>query len=94
MFVRHHHRQLDVNVDSTHVINIGSASLSLPPDLDAGYVLLDTDHTGHTLEFRSVAYDREAVAQVVFGLKHPGAEYIAGHLRGQRPESVGERARP
>ena len=94
LLVGHHHRQLDTMVGGTRVLNMGSVSLSLPPDPGAGYVLVDADRDGFTAELCSVPYDREAVAQATETLKHPGASYIAGHLRWELEESVGARPGP
>lgn len=54
-----------------------------PPDLRAGYVLLEADSRGYEVQFMNVEYDREAVIQAVQHANHPAGEYIIRFMRGQ-----------
>ena len=84
IFGGHHHRPLDVRASGKHIINVGSVSNPLPPDLRASYVILEADEGGYQVEHRRVDYDREAVIESIKRLRHPGSSYIIAHLRGQR----------
>lgn len=87
IFGGHHHRPLDVLVKGKRVVNVGSVSLPFPPDLRASYVILEAKATGYQIEHYRVEYDREAVVAEVERLRHPGAAYIIGQLRGLRQPS-------
>lgn len=80
--VGHTHWPLDKHVNHCHVINLGSVSNPLPPDLRASYVILEADEKGYRATHRRVVYDREAVVAVLQRLHHPGADYIIKLLRG------------
>jgi len=80
--VGHTHWPLDRQADGRRVINLGSVSNPLPPDLRASYVILEADAKGYRATHRRVAYDREAVVAVLQRLRHPGADYIIKLLRG------------
>lgn len=80
--VGHTHQVMDVIVGETRVVNVGSVSNPVPPDLRAHYAILDADTAGHHLESRWVAYDREAVVARLEHLRHPGAQFIVQHMRG------------
>jgi predicted phosphodiesterase len=82
--VGHTHWPLETRVDGRRVVNLGSVSNPLPPDLRACYVVLRADESGYSLEHRRVDYDREAVIAAVQRLRHPGAEFIIRHMRGER----------
>lgn len=83
----HHHRPLDVMIKGKRVVNVGSVSIPFPPDLRASYVSLEANAVGYQLEHHRVDYDREAVIAAIEQLRHPGAGYIIGHLRGLRQPS-------
>jgi hypothetical protein len=65
------------------VVNPGSVSNPFPPDLRASYILLDVDQSGYQIYHQYVDYNHEAVIEEVERLRHPGAEYIVGGMRGQ-----------
>lgn len=83
VFGGHHHRPLDVQLNGKHIVNVGSVSNPIPPDLRASYVILEATSGQYRIEHYRVDYDREAVIQELERLHHPGAGYIIGHLRGQ-----------
>ena len=80
----HHHQPLDVTVRGVRVVNVGSVSNPLPPDLRASYALLVADRSHVHVQLRRVAYDRQAVAEAVQRIRHPGAAFIVQHMRGLR----------
>lgn len=83
IFVGHHHLVMDLQVNHIHIINPGSVSNSFPPDLRASYGILEADKTDHRFQFLRVDYDRDAVIAQLVNLRHPGAKYISGFMRGQ-----------
>ena len=84
IFGGHHHRPLDIHLQDQHLVNVGSVSNPVPPDLRASYVILTADASGYQVEHYRVDYDREAVVEQMLALRHPGANYVINHLRGQR----------
>ncbi|MCJ7736970.1 MAG: metallophosphoesterase family protein [Anaerolineae bacterium] len=83
VFVGHTHWPMETRVDGVHLANVGSVSNAFPPDLRAGYVMLEADETGYALQYRRVAYDREAVVRELRRVNHPAAPYIIRFLRGE-----------
>lgn len=90
VFAGHHHRQLDVTVGAQRAVNVGSVSMDLDHQR-ACYAVVDADTSGHRVELHAIDYDRDAVIQHLKDLRHPGRDYIIGHLRGTQAESPGER---
>lgn len=80
----HTHQQIDRKVGRWHILNPGSVSNPRQPVLQASYATLTATQAGYTVEHHSVDYDREAVIAQVQKLKHPGANFIVQHLRGER----------
>jgi hypothetical protein len=44
---------------------------------------LDADETGYELGFYRVAYDYQAVIDIVMRINHPARKFITGHLLGE-----------
>jgi predicted phosphodiesterase len=65
------------------VVNLGSVSNPLPPDLRASYGLLEANEDGFELGLHQAEYDREAVIARLQRQGHPGADFIIRHLRGE-----------
>ncbi len=82
--VGHTHWPMDLRVDGVHVVNLGSVSNPLPPDLRASYVILEAASSGYRLQHRWVDYDHQAVIAAAERVRHPVAGYIARHMLGQR----------
>ena len=82
--VGHTHWPFDRQIPSINVINLGSVSNPLPPDLRASYVMIQADRSGYQVSHRRVDYDHEAVVVALQRLHHPGAEFIIKHMRGER----------
>jgi predicted phosphodiesterase len=80
--VGHTHQPVDVMVRETRVVNEGSVSNPVPPDLQANYVILEADTTGSHVEHRRVKYGREGVIAALESLRHPGAGFIVQHRCG------------
>ena len=82
--VGHTHQQINRKVNQWHILNPGSISNPRPPILQASYAILDATSEGYKIEHRTVEYNRDEVIYQVQKLKHPGAEFIIKHLRGER----------
>ena len=81
--VGHTHLPMDVHVNGRRLVNVGSVSNPVLSDLRASYAILEAGGTGYEVELRRVDYDREAVIAAVQAIKHPGADFIIRHMRGQ-----------
>jgi predicted phosphodiesterase len=81
--VGHCHWPLDIRIIGKRVVNVGGVSNPLPPDLRASYVLLEADESGYRVQHRRTEYDREAVIAAVQKIRHPGADFIIRHMRGE-----------
>jgi hypothetical protein len=82
--VGHTHWPMDLHVDGIHVVNVGSVSNPLPPDLRASYVILEADESSYRPDHRRVGYDHQAVIAAVRRVRHPAADHIIRHMLGQR----------
>jgi predicted phosphodiesterase len=76
----HTHLPLDRTVDGIRVVNPGSVSNALSPDLRASYAILKAGPAGYQVEHRRVDYDREAVVDALRRMRHPGVEFIIRHM--------------
>jgi predicted phosphodiesterase len=81
--VGHSHTPLDVQVGKVRVVNAGSVSNPIAPDLRACYALLEADASGVQVTHCRVDYDRQAVIESLVRQRHPGAAFIVRHLRGE-----------
>lgn len=82
--VGHTHWPMDRRVDSVRVVNLGSVSNPMAPDLRASYILLDAGASGYWLQYRHVEYDHQTVIEAVEQSRHPDGDFIIGHQLGQR----------
>jgi predicted phosphodiesterase len=82
--VGHTHWPMELRVDGVHVVNLGSVSNPLPPDLRASYAILEADESSYRIEHRRVDYDHQAVIAAAQRVRHPVAGYIARYMTGQR----------
>lgn len=83
VFVGHTHVALDRTAVGVRVVNLGSVSNPVTPDLRATYVILHVDADGHRVERRRVEYDRAAAIAATHAVHHPDAADIAAFLRGE-----------
>jgi putative phosphoesterase len=84
LLVGHTHVPFDRSVGAVRVVNPGSVSNPLTPDLRAAYALLEVNRASYELSFQRVEYDRQAVIELSQKVNHPAAEYIASFMRGDR----------
>jgi predicted phosphodiesterase len=82
--VGHTHWPMNRRTGSYHVVNVGSVSNPVTPDLQACYALLHADHNGYRVEHRRVGYDRAAVIAAIHAVHHPAGEYIVSMLQGKK----------
>lgn len=85
VLVGHTHEPLARRVDGTLLVNLGSVSNPTAPDLRACYVLLEIGREGVAAVHRRVPYDAAAFAETVRRSRHPAAEHVLAHQRGERP---------
>lgn len=84
IFVGHTHWALDRTVNGVRVVNLGSVSLPVIPELRASYVLLAADEQGYRLNLRKVDYDRQRAIAQLQAQQHPAYATIRGFLNGER----------
>lgn len=84
-FGGHHHLTLDVDIGGRRVVNLGSLSNHVLPEIYASYVVLEADATSHHLEHCRVDYDCEIVIREMARVHYPGAEFVSRYLRGEHP---------
>ena len=84
VFVGHTHVPLDRQIGKRRVINLGSISNPITAGLQATYVLLEANEQNHTIQFRHVDYDREAVIKAIEHSGHPTPAFLIGFMRGER----------
>ena len=82
--VGHTHWPMDRHVGGTRVVNLGSVSNPMAPDLRASYALLEADASGYQLAQRWVDYDRQAVIEALQRSRHPASEFIVSYFLGQQ----------
>ncbi len=81
--VGHTHWPLDLRLNGVHLINLGSVSNPMTPDLRASYFILAADVSGYRIQQRRVEYDHQAVIAAVQRVQHPAADYIIRSMLGQ-----------
>ena len=84
IFVGHTHWALDRTVNGARVVNLGSVSLQVLPDLRASYVMMEADEGGYQLAIRKVDYDHDLVISQLEAQRHPGLATIRAFLSGER----------
>lgn len=90
VFVAHTHWPLDrllpatEHTSSLRVVNVGSVSNPIVPDLRASYALLDVHPSGHEIRLRSVPYDVGAVLAAIDRSQHPSTAFIRSYFLGER----------
>lgn len=82
--IGHTHQQINRKVGRWHILNPGSISNPRLPILAASYAMLEVTDKGYKIEHRTIEYDRDKVIFQLEKLRHPGAKFIIGHLRGER----------
>jgi predicted phosphodiesterase len=74
--VGHTHRFLDRIIDGIRVVNLGSISNPVTPDLRASYALLTATTSGYQLQMRYVEYDWQAVLVAIQQSGHATKPYL------------------
>jgi predicted phosphodiesterase len=81
--VGHTHIPLDRTAGGVRVINLGSVSNPVTPELLASYAIVKANNSGYQVQLRRVPYDREAVIEAVKRSGHPAGDYIIQFMRGE-----------
>ncbi len=81
--VGHTHVPFDMQVRGKRVINPGSVSNPPAADVRASYAIISAHEQGYRVEQRRVDYDQEQVIEMLLRIRHPAAEFIIKHLRGE-----------
>jgi predicted phosphodiesterase len=81
--VGHTHIPLDRTVSGFRVVNLGSVSNPVTPELVASYAIVKANNSGYQLQLRRVPYDREAVMEAIRRARHPASDYLLGFMRGE-----------
>jgi len=76
----HTHLPLDLRWKGIHLVNPGAISLSLTPDRDAHYAILETTRDGYSVNHRQVSFDHQLVVDQLVKLHHPGRAFLIKHL--------------
>jgi putative phosphoesterase len=74
--VGHTHKPLDRCIDGVRVVNLGSVSNPVAPDLRASYALLTATTSGYQLQMRYVEYDWQAVLAAIQQSGHTTKPYL------------------
>lgn len=74
--VGHTHRLLDRSVGGVRVVNLGSVSNPVTPDIRATYALLTATTSGYQLQMRYVEYDWRAVLVAIQESGHTTRAYL------------------
>lgn len=82
--VGHTHQPFSIQFSAKRIINPGSVSNHVGPDVRASYAILYADENGFEVEFFRVGYDHEKVIDQLDQIKHPARRFIKQHLRGGR----------
>ncbi len=80
----HTHWPLERRVNGKHLVNLGSVSNPLAPDLRASYVLLQANSEGYEITHCRVDYSRGEVIAALERNRVPGRQFVIEHMLGQR----------
>lgn len=83
--VGHTHEPVLRHIADKTVVNLGSVSNPVAPDLRASYVILDSSRSRTSVHHRRVSYDHQAFIESVHRSHHPEADFILSHQRSERP---------
>ncbi len=83
VLVAHTHVPFDRDAGEARVVNPGSVSNPMPPDLRASYAILTAQTSGYNLIFRRVDYDRQACIEAAREVGQPSWKYIEQFMLGQ-----------
>ena len=75
---------LDAEINGRRVVNLGSLSNHVLPEIYASYVLLEAEAASHHLEIRRVDYDGEEVIRQMQRAHCPATAFVSQFLRGER----------
>ncbi len=82
--VGHTHRPFSMRFEDKRIINPGSVSNPVGPDVRACFAIIETDENGYEVGLYRVAYDHQKVIEILMRIHHPARKFIIGHLLGER----------
>jgi hypothetical protein len=83
VFVGHTHWYWDTVIDGVRVVNLGSVSNPLTPDMRASYVILEAGEDGYEVTRRRAAYDVAACMARIDEVAHPAGGFMKSFFRGE-----------
>ena len=83
LFVGHTHVPFDRSYLGKRIINPGSISNQFPPDLRAGYAIMEVGAKGYDVVINRVEYDHDAVIKFTEKANHPASAYITKFMNGE-----------
>lgn len=83
VFVGHTHWYWDTVIDGVRVVNLGSVSNPLTPDMRASYVILEAGEDGYEVTRRRAAYDVAACMARIDEVAHPACGFMKSFFRGE-----------
>ena len=81
--VGHTHRPFNIHIGGQHIVNPGSVSNPVGPDVRACYAMISAAESGYEVDHFRVDYDQQAVIDTLYRINHPGRNFISKHLRGE-----------
>lgn len=79
----HTHLPMERRWNGGHLVNPGAISLSLTPNRDACYAVLESTKDDYNISHHQVTFDRQHVIDQLNQLVHPGRAFLIKHLSGQ-----------
>ena len=76
----HTHLPMERRWNGVHLVNPGAVSLSLTPNRDACYAVLETAKEGYSISHHEVSFDHQHVIDQLKQLGHPGRAFLIRHL--------------
>ncbi|HSF81889.1 MAG TPA: metallophosphoesterase family protein [Anaerolineales bacterium] len=84
LLVGHTHVPFERQAGKVQVVNPGSVSNPMAPDLRASYAIIDAKPSGYSLAFRRVDFDRQACIEAAKEVRQPSWKYIEQFMLGNR----------
>ncbi|HEY8969151.1 MAG TPA: metallophosphoesterase family protein [Puia sp.] len=76
----HTHLPLEHRWKGIHLVNPGAVSLSLTPDREAYFAILEATRDGYNVTHHQVTFDRQLVVDQLVQIGHPGRAFLIKHL--------------
>ncbi|MBO9731036.1 MAG: metallophosphoesterase family protein [Chitinophaga sp.] len=76
----HTHLPMERRWNGIHLVNPGAVSLSLTPNRNACYAILEAAKEGYSISHHEVSFDHQHVIDQLNQLGHPGRAFLIRHL--------------